>query len=168
MDIPILNWGSFGILGRDARYPLATTPRATTMTVIRSKKLRNAAKGMPCTIGFTNICNHDPETTILAHIHDAQFGMGMKADDTSAIWSCSACHSALDLHTHGLDDATLFKTLLRALQRTIRQLVINQVILVKLDHPPKPKSIKRKPKAERQKIQSRGFGGYQDNTKYVD
>lgn len=137
------------------------------MTVIRSKKLRNAAKGMPCTINFPAICNHDPATTVLAHLSDEQRGMGMKADDTSAVWSCSACHSALDLHNHGLDAATLLKTLLRALQRTIRQLVINQVMLVKLDQPPKPKSNKRKPKAERQQWPKRKMNSYVSNARDV-
>ena len=93
-------------------------------TPIRSKKLRNAARGQRCTLRFPHICNHDPATTVLAHLHDETFGMGMKADDTSAVHACSACHAALDLHQTGLDPLTLSKATLAALQATIRRVAV--------------------------------------------
>ena len=111
---------------------------------IRSKKLRNAAKGQPCTLALPTICNHNPETTVLAHLHDETFGRGIKADDTSAIHLCSDCHRALDLHQTGLNDATLFKLLLRAIQRTIRNLVMRGIMVVPLDVEKPASTTKRK------------------------
>ena len=123
---------------------------------IRSKKLRNAARGQACVLNFPGICTYDAETTVLAHLHDETFGKGIKADDTSAVHSCHACHEALDQHRHGLDEASLYKTLLRGLQRTIRRLAIGGIIVVPQDPAPKPRRTKtRKHKAGRAPIQSR-------------
>ncbi len=125
---------------------------------IRSKKLRDAARGQRCVLNFPDICTYDAETTVLAHLHDETFGRGIKADDTSAVHACFACHTALDQHKTGLDEASLYKTLLRGLQRTIRRLTLSGTIPVPLDKPkpsherPVPK---RKPKGERAPIQSR-------------
>jgi hypothetical protein len=46
-----------------------------------------------------SICNHNPETTVLAHMNEkAMFGVGMgqKVPDIFAAWLCSDCHDALD------------------------------------------------------------------------
>ena len=88
---------------------------------IRSPRGLSFSKGQPCTLQFEGICNFDWETTVPAHIHDETFGRGQKADDTSTVDACHACHTSLDQRTHGLDDATLYWTLLRALIRTTRR-----------------------------------------------
>lgn len=79
-----------------------------------STKLRKSAKGQPCTIR-SSYCNHDPETTVLAHLPSPIKGMGNKGDDWHAVFACSACHEALDTH---LIEAG--KYLLTSLQRTQR------------------------------------------------
>jgi len=96
---------------------------------------------------------------VLAHIHDESFGRGQKADDTSGAHMCHACHTAYDLHRTGLDDGDLYRMLLRAMQRTIRRLVVDlKVIIVPLDpehlssSKPTPK---RKPPEQRTKIPAR-------------
>lgn len=44
--------------------------------------LRKAAKGRDCMVRLEGICNHNPETTVLAHIRmPGLSGMGIKADD---------------------------------------------------------------------------------------
>ena len=58
-------------------------------------KLRQSAKGQPCTFE-TEFCNHDPATTVLAHLPSHVKGMGNKSDDWHAAFACSACHDALD------------------------------------------------------------------------
>jgi len=40
------------------------------------------------------VCNHNPETVVLAHINGA--GMGAKAADHEAAYACSECHAWLD------------------------------------------------------------------------
>lgn len=60
-------------------------------------KLRNAAKGRSCMVRLAGICNHNHETTVLAHIRMAGVsGMGLKADDALGAWACSACHDTID------------------------------------------------------------------------
>lgn len=126
---------------------------------IRSQKLRRAAAGQHCTMNLPGICTDDPETVVLAHIHDESFGRGQKADDTSGAHMCHACHTAYDLHRTGLEDGDLYRMLLRAMQRTIRRLVVDlKVIIVPLDpehlssSKPTPK---RKPPEQRTKIPAR-------------
>lgn len=52
------------------------------------------AKGQECTVRIPSICNHDPETTVLAHLNGG--GIGMKHPDLLGAWACSACHAWID------------------------------------------------------------------------
>ncbi|MER2105083.1 MAG: nuclease domain-containing protein, partial [Pseudomonas atacamensis] len=45
---------------------------------VSSKKLRASANGQECTVRMPGICNHNPETTVLAHLPCGQKGMGIK------------------------------------------------------------------------------------------
>ncbi len=64
--------------------------------------LRKAARGQHCQLQIPGTCNHNPETTVLAHIRDGFFGMGTKPNDdpskgpVSAVMACSDCHDAID------------------------------------------------------------------------
>lgn len=128
---------------------------------IRSRKLLNSARGAPCTLEFPGICNHNPETTVAAHIKDEQFGRGQKADDTSSVHACSSCHRFLDEGWAGrMELGTLRFYIIRALQRTLRNRIERGLIVVPMDpvarigeRPVKP----RKPPEQRAAIKSRGF-----------
>jgi hypothetical protein len=64
-------------------------------------KLRKAARGRECMVRLIGICNHNPETTVLAHIRMPGIsGMGIKADDLLGAWACSSCHDAIDRRSH--------------------------------------------------------------------
>ena len=64
-------------------------------------KLRKTAKGRECMVRLPGVCNHNPETTVLAHVRLAGVsGMGMKADDLLGAWACSSCHDAIDRRGH--------------------------------------------------------------------
>lgn len=78
-------------------------------------KLRQSARGQPCTLNFP-YCNHDPETTVLAHLPSQVKGMGNKGDDWHAVFACSNCHHDLDNRVYTERDDTIQ----RALQRTQR------------------------------------------------
>jgi hypothetical protein len=84
---------------------------------IVSSKLRNSAKGQLCTLR-TCICNHDPETTVLAHLPSPIKGMGNKGDDWHAVFACSTCHDAMDRRSPVETNWTAVR--LRALQETQR------------------------------------------------
>lgn len=78
---------------------------------------RRSAKGKLCTLRL-DCCNHDPATTVLAHLRCFGWGgMGQKPHDFLAVYACSACHAALDMRTApwGWDD------LLRALGETLAE-----------------------------------------------
>lgn len=123
---------------------------------IRSKKVREAARGEACTLQIFGVCVGGTETTVLAHLHDeAGFGMGQKADDTSAVFACCGCHDEIDGRTRKTKGADLTWYKLRALQRTIRRLIERGIVIVPLDperlsheRPVKP----RLPKEQRAKI----------------
>ena len=122
---------------------------------IRSKALREAARGEQCTLQIFGVCVGGTETTVLAHLHDETFGKSQKADDTSACFACFGCHDEIDGRTRKTqgEDLTWYK--LRALQRTIRRLVERGILAVKIDEP-KPvrdRSVKaRKPPEQRAKV----------------
>lgn len=62
------------------------------------KNLRKLARGRECLIRIPGVCNGDPETTVLCHIHKPSIsgGIGLKANDLLASWGCSACHDRID------------------------------------------------------------------------
>ena len=59
--------------------------------------LRKEARGRECQVRLSGICNHNPETVVLAHIRKAGItGIGQKAYDQLGAWCCSCCHGAID------------------------------------------------------------------------
>lgn len=59
-----------------------------------SKKLRDSARGRECQVRIPNICNFNPETTVLCHLNGG--GTGTKKSDAFASFACSSCHDVLD------------------------------------------------------------------------
>lgn len=101
---------------------------------IRSKAIREAARGEECTVQIFGCCVGGTETTVLAHLHDeAGFGMGQKADDSSAVFACHGCHDELDGRTRKTEGKDLTWYKLRALKRTVRRLIEKSVYPVKRD-----------------------------------
>ncbi|MGQ0285838.1 DUF1364 domain-containing protein [Pasteurellaceae bacterium 22721_9_1] len=59
--------------------------------------LRKKAKGRECQVRLVGICNHNPETTVLAHYRMAGLnGIGQKPDDVFGAFCCLTCHNAID------------------------------------------------------------------------
>lgn len=59
--------------------------------------LRAFAKGKPCMVRVPGWCNHEPETTVLAHYRLVGYsGIGMKNHDIMAAFACSTCHALVD------------------------------------------------------------------------
>lgn len=56
--------------------------------------LRQYARGKPCLTRIPGVCNHNPETTVLAHLPGA--GLAIKSDDIQGAWGCSDCHDVVD------------------------------------------------------------------------
>lgn len=60
----------------------------------KSPKIMNFARGRDCQIRIPNVCNHNPETSVMAHIGGG--GMGTKNSDLFVAISCSECHKTVD------------------------------------------------------------------------
>ena len=75
-------------------------------------------------IRLEGICNHNPETTVLAHIRlPGVSGMGLKADDLLGAWACSSCHDAVDRRSNTDFDRDYVRLAhLEGMVRTIAQL----------------------------------------------
>jgi hypothetical protein len=61
-------------------------------------KITNSAKSESCSIRLPNVCNHNNETVVFAHINGVRFGHGMarKVNDIHGAYACSNCHDAID------------------------------------------------------------------------
>jgi hypothetical protein len=91
---------------------------------MKRKDLRKEARGRGCMVRIPEVCNHNSETVVLAHIRMAGVsGMGLKADDLLGAWACSACHDAIDRRAHtDLDRDYVRLAHLEGMVRTIAQL----------------------------------------------
>ena len=83
--------------------------------------LRELAKGKDCLVRLPNVCNFNPETTVLAHIRNAWFSRGSKPPDICGVWSCSSCHDEIDRRTRKIDNLTLAAWVLDALCRQLHE-----------------------------------------------
>lgn len=101
------------------------------MTLARSKKIRNSAKGEECALRFYQVCNGNPETTIFAHVGSAG-GMGIKCGDNFGVYACSRCHDLIDgriKHPEGNYDFS--EDVLRALEETQQKLIDKELMVIK-------------------------------------
>jgi hypothetical protein len=92
--------------------------------------LRKLARGRECEVRLPGICNHNPETTVLAHYRlSGLSGMGIKPIDIIAAYSCSCCHDACDRRTHtDLDRDYVRLALAEGVMRTLAMLVKEGVL----------------------------------------
>lgn len=71
------------------------------------KNLRKEARNRECQVRIPGICNHNSETTVLAHYRLAgTCGTGIKPPDIQGAWACSACHDEIDRRTRHIDTET--------------------------------------------------------------
>lgn len=79
--------------------------------------LRQSARGQNCTLRLP-CCNHDPATTVLAHIRFFGWaGVAQKPADFLGVYACSDCHDAID--GRGNVEHWEFEDILRALGETL-------------------------------------------------
>jgi len=96
---------------------------------VRSKKLRDSARGRECTLRLPGHCNGDPETSVLCHLPHGGRGTGVKASDSHAVIACSGCHDALDARAlPRLSQKEIYEAIVRAIAET--QLIWQQEGLV--------------------------------------
>lgn len=83
---------------------------------LKSKALRNSARGQECTLDIGGVCNHDTDTTVLHHLREfGGGGMGYKPSDFCGIFVCSDCH---DYSHRGYTSQYEWQGIARAIVRT--------------------------------------------------
>jgi Protein of unknown function (DUF1364) len=103
---------------------------------------------------FFDRCNHDPATTVLAHLPSPVSGMGTKSDDFHAVFACNACHAALDQHDY--DAREIEGYVLNAIRRTQKFWFENGYLIIAGDKGDKPKPRSTKELPPRRPIYRRG------------
>ena len=99
---------------------------------IRSKKIRDSARGEKCSLRLPAVCNYDESTTIFAHAPSADKGMGIKSPDWWGCYSCSACHDAIDGRVkYPHSDSYVTLSLIQAIYETQKKLINKGLIEVK-------------------------------------
>lgn len=68
-------------------------------------KITESARGEQCQVRLIGVCNHNPETVVLAHYRMAgTCGVGIKPIDIQGAYACSACHDEIDRRTQYLEE----------------------------------------------------------------
>ena len=99
---------------------------------MKSKYLRDSARGQECAFQIVGVCNGNTETTVLCHLPDESNGMGKKSDDFVAAFGCSACHDVVDKRSwcdEYIDHMGFYN--LRAHSRTLRKWIEMGLIKIK-------------------------------------
>lgn len=100
--------------------------------MMKSKKIRESARGEECQVRIPLHCNGNPETVILAHVGSGS-GMGMKSSDLEATYCCSSCHDLIDFrgNAHNFTRVEIQLMAYEGAQRTRQILVSKNLIQVK-------------------------------------
>ena len=94
---------------------------------VRSKAIRQAARGKPCTLRLPG-CMGGTETTVLAHLPMGGKGVGTKGSDIWAVFACASCHDVLDGRKAGQCTA---EDMMRALYKTLHRLIEDEIVEVR-------------------------------------
>jgi len=97
---------------------------------MKSKKLRDAARGQQCTLEIHPYCNHNPLTTSPCHIR-VTAGWGQTEDDFMIVHGCSACHDVIDGRVQtDIEPVEIEQIKIRALHRTWTRLITDGLITI--------------------------------------
>lgn len=84
--------------------------------------LRQQARGRGCQVRLPDICNHNSETVVLAHVRLIGIsGFGRKSPDLLGTWACSACHAYCDSHHDAETNAAFAEGVYRTIAQLIRE-----------------------------------------------
>ena len=96
-----------------------------------ASKYTRAARGQPCLVRIPGICNHNPETTVFAHLGGG--GMGTKKRDLFGSFCCSSCHDAIDGRTkvvNGYSRNEIELMHYQGMERTQNWLIENGILIL--------------------------------------
>lgn len=101
------------------------------MSLVKSKHIRNAARGESCTFNITGHCNYNPETSVMAHLPSPISGY-KSTDLASVAVSCSNCHDVIDGRVnHDVSQEDIEFYMRRAQTLTLNMLYEKGIVTVK-------------------------------------
>lgn len=96
------------------------------------KAVMEAARDEACTVNIAGVCNHNPQTTVAAHLPDGSGGSSRLAGPLSIAFACSDCHDVIDgRRMVQMDPGDRAFYLRRAQNRTLNRLIDKGVVKVK-------------------------------------
>lgn len=96
-------------------------------------KLREEARGRPCTMRLSDNCTGGGEDTVLAHCPSEDKCMGRKSQDWWSCWACYHCHLSADSVGTKYSSAEINEAWLRGIHETLKTLVNEGIIDVPRD-----------------------------------
>ncbi len=93
----------------------------------RLTDLRKHARGQPCRVRLSTVCNFNPETTVLAHIKYGWYG-SIKPPDIIGLHCCSSCHDAIDRRRTDIPVEQVDLAVLRGLCETLHYYVKQGIV----------------------------------------
>lgn len=94
--------------------------------IIRSKKIRDSAKGEECQIRVEG-CNRNSETTVFCHLDGG--GMGAKSSDIFGAYGCSSCHGKVDGSIPSYWSSTVLALYFYEGMKRTQQILVNKGLL---------------------------------------
>lgn len=102
--------------------------------MIRSKKIKDAARDEPCTLEVGGVCKQRTDTTVACHFPPrGETGMSRKGDDHFVAFGCIDCHDAMDGRTSAIKrfgEDWLFYAY-RGVYRTQHRLIEKGILVIK-------------------------------------
>ena len=94
-------------------------------------KITKSAKGESCSLRIAHNCTDEFGAVVLCHIGTNR-GMGIKCNDSFAVYGCNHCHDIIDGRVEGgLMDYELDGEKLRALEETQGKLIKKGLLCIK-------------------------------------
>jgi len=98
---------------------------------MKSRALRNGAKGEDCSVQIFPYCNFDPRTTVFAHAPSEDKGTGIKSPDWWGAYMCSDCHDIVDGRraVKDISKEEIYRCLMRGVYRTLRRRIEQELLV---------------------------------------
>lgn len=88
------------------------------------KNIMDAAKGEPCTLNISGVCNYDAQTVVVCHLPDGTGASSKLCGPLSIAFGCSNCHNVIDRRVPSRvssEDREFYMR--RGMMRTINRLI---------------------------------------------
>lgn len=100
--------------------------------MIRSKKLRDSARGEECTLQIHPYCEGSSESIVLCHLPSEGHGIALKSPDHWSVYGCGVCHAIIDgRQSCDIEREEIEACKTRGLYRTWERMIAKGLITIK-------------------------------------